>query len=273
MRHTRRSCPVARPRRMLALLLGGLILTGCDAPQSAESQDMLAFYAAGEYRAAQRAAEAELPGASEPVRSNARYIAGMSAYQLARDDIAIRHLDLLTRHEDDALSGAALATLGLIYESRYQDTKAIDCMKRAADRLTSEDKAQAYYHLGMLHQNIGQWARARNYFSLANSNSTDAALQSAVEQDRHATAFTLQMGAYANRELAMRRAEGLAGTARAARLPRPGVVRSVGTDQRTLYLIQTGTFREHAQARAARKRLNEPDVFIARLFENRLSSN
>ena len=230
---------------------------------------MLGHYQAQRYLAAQNVAEARLDRTTGAARAEARWIAGMSAYHLGRDQQAIHHLTVLATNPNTRNLGPVLATLGLIYESRSQYVQGIDYMTQALPELTGQDKAQAYYHLGMMEQNLGHWPRADTYLSLTISHADDTVLRREARHLMSATAFTLQLGAYADRDLAIRRSRDLAAVTRAAQLPQPIIIPSDSAQQQELYLIQTGRFRERASALSARQRLDQPDAFIARLYEPR----
>lgn len=228
---------------------------------------MLEHYRVGNYRQALRAAGHEADHGFGEERRRARYVAGLSAYRLGRDNEAIRYLTPVADGGGE-LAGEAAATLGLIHFGRGDDGESRRCLERAAGLLAGEDKGRVYYHLGRLDQRRGQWASARSNFALALSHTDDPTVRKAIRQRMRTRAFALQFGAFSEREHAERRAATVREAVLGARVRPPRVVPSVAADGRRLYLVQAGRFATLDQARRARSRVRVEESIIVPALAN-----
>jgi tetratricopeptide (TPR) repeat protein len=254
-----------------ALLLAALVAgtAGCKGTQKASDDGLMDAYQAGDYSRAYREASAEASSgpSSGGQRDMARFVAGMSAYQLGRADEAMRHLGQVSDHDEASIAGPANATLGLILARRSEHERAIEHFRKAVKNLKGADTAQAYYHMGLSEQKLGRWSSARLHMQRALKVSNDAAFREKVRQRLKASAFTVQLGAFSDRENAERMARKIRSKAESANLGAPRVVPSRSNSGKRLYLVQVGRFKSEAEAKRAMRRLNRTEGIIAPLVE------
>lgn len=270
MRMTRHSALMVS--RMM-LVAATMIVAGCDTtPKTSGASagavgssggDAMAAYQSHQYQRAYTLASTQATRTSGVQRDQANFIAGMSAYQLGRENPTVTHLSPLASSANTHIAGPANATLGLVYARRAQYDRAINYFRTAVRKLHGEDLAQAYYHLGSTEQKLGRWASARSHMSLAISNSNDSTFRRAVRERMNADAFTLQFGAYSTQSNAAARARALSSELRRAGLATPSIV-TVTANGKTLYLVQSGEYGSYDAALSARRRLSRTDVIITR---------
>lgn len=265
----------SRAAAVAAAIIGAAALAGCASTPSAEEgtpsplgagaaggngaavgDDGLADYQAGRYQAAYEKAWARAAQTRGVERERAHYVAGMSAYQLDREDDAITHLGRLTRSREQAIAGRANATLGLIYARRGRHDLASGYYQRAVKDLRGEDLAQAHYHLGLSEQKLGRRPSAQTHFSLAISRSNNEEFKQVVRDRLESSGFTLQLGAFSSRENAERQARSMRPTAEEAEAGIPRVVPSTTESGERLFLVQVGRFGRYETALEARERLD-----------------
>lgn len=248
-------------RWMPALLVMTLLLLaagGCAKQQAVDLRPIQSAYANGDYRGAysQGHAISESPFQALPARQKAAYFAGLSAYRLNDLNKAQQELELASKSTDKNISADAKATLGLVYDAQGRYGLASDSLMDAAQVMTGQDKANAYFYAGKAQQKVGRWPQARTSLSMAMSNSRDPAFRNRVSDQLKITGFTIQTGAFEVEANARTAAEQLANKVAPMKLGRPRVVPSVDpASQRRLYLVQVGQFTSWPTALAARERL------------------
>lgn len=251
-----------RSRLVLCLMLL-TALVGCAGPPRTDGGPSAAdAYQRGAYEQALTRARVEAERTSGVRRDEANYLAGLSAYRLGRGAEAIDRLERATRSRDATLAAQAHATLGLIHAGRRNDGAARRHLETAVEDLRGPDRAQVHYHLGRIDQRAGRWAAARSHLSIALSLTDDADLRRVIRQQMGAEGFTLQFGAYSQREHAERRANELRPLARRLRTDYPKVIPGATESGGTLYLVQMGSFTTEALARRAAERSGDQDVYI-----------
>lgn len=239
-----------------------LLIGGCAGNGPVDRRAVVDDYQAGRYRQAYEGAQALARETSGPNRTEAQYIAGISAYRLGDDRRAMEYLPPVARSGNRELSPAATATLGLVHARQGNDALAMKYLNDAAGRLRGPDRGRVHYHLGLLEQNAGLWASARSNLSLALSYSTDPGLRRAIQQRMQTDAFALQFGAFSRVGLARKRAAQLSPRIERARLGAVRVVPSVTETGRKLFLVQSGEFATRDQAQRAKDRLHEAEAMI-----------
>ncbi len=249
-----------RPFALLALL--ALVpAAGCDEKQKVSRDGVIADYQAARYQRAYDGAEVVYGSADGVGRDEMAYIAGVSAYRLGKHDRALVRLIPVTRSADAAIAGRSAATVGLIYRDRDRHAEAQRYLRQAAQKLDGEDKARAYYELGVVQQRLGRFVQARASFDAAREATGDMALRRKLLQERNVSGFALQFGAYSKQPLAQKRSQAVQSKVRAARMSGPRIV-SATIDGRTLYLVQAGRFGTYAEALKAKSWLNVGDCLV-----------
>ena len=254
---------------LLALTLASLLLVGCATQGQSSVDSATQAYEAKDYRTTYREATRALATADGPVREEAAYLAGLSAYHLGEYAQAERYLRQAALSDDPKLAGDAYATLGLLLSDRGQFARAADAMHAAAQRLEGEDQANAYLHAAMAEQRLGRWPQARTTLILARSANREPAFRERIDQLLEVTGFTVQVGAYASRANAEKAAEQLARDAAPLKLTDPWIIKAATREGSSLYLVQLGRFHTHATALKAREALGRPGAIVVPLAENR----
>lgn len=250
------------PRRLVLLALLACVATpGCDEKQKVSRDHVIADYEAARYRQAYDGAESIYHASEGASREEMAYIAGVSAYRLGNADRALVRLIPVTRSNDAVLAGRAAATVGLIYRGRSRNVEALRYLQQAAQKLTDEDRARAYYELGVVQQRLGQFVSARASFDAARNITHDTALRQKLLRERNVDGFALQFGAYSKQPLAQKRSQAVLSKVRAARLTGPRITNAT-IDGRTLYLVQAGRFATYAEAVKAKRWLSVGDCLI-----------
>lgn len=256
--------PSHRTLLTAAALILATQLLGCQStPKTQSGSDAMSYYRMGNYQQAYKTAVAQAGSTHGSTADQAHFIAGMSAYKLGNESEAINHLTLATNSHDDALSGPANATLGLVFANRREYPSAIMHFQRAVRQLHGQDRANAYFQLGSAEQKLGRWASARTDMSMAISNSSDADFRKAVSQRMDAHAYTLQFGAFSRKPNAADKARQVASQTQAAGLGNPIIV-SAEAGGNTLFLVQAGSYSTYDEALAARRRIPRTDVIVTR---------
>lgn len=252
----------------MTVLLAAVV--GCQAPQTSQSSGLASsreLYAAGQYpQALQRSrAIADLPTSPQRDREHAAYIAGLSAYRLRDLDTAQQYLQVAVLSDNPSLSGDARATLGLVFSERGSYGLAADNLLAAAQRMTGQNKANAYFYAGVAQQKHGRWPQARTTLSLAKSSSSDAAFRQRVDEQLKITGYTLQLGAFSVESNANTAAQRVAAKAAELRLGAPRVVPASDPSGRRLYLSQVGQFSSWPTALMARDNLGTTSAIVVPL--------
>lgn len=251
----------------MMLLIGLAGLAGCKGTPKASDGKLMNAYRAGDYGRAYREASSEAEEASGTQRETARFVAGMSAYQLGRRDEALQHLRPLSDHDEASIAGPANATLGLILAQRSDHEQAIEHYRKAVADLEGPDAAQAYYRMGVSEQKLGRWSSARLHMQRALKATDDAGFRKRVRRRLEASAFTLQLGAFSDRSNAERLAQDIRSKAEGANLGAPRIVPSRSDGGKRLYLVQVGRFKSEAAAKKGMARLDRADGIVAPLVE------
>lgn len=240
-----------------------LTIAGCGSSSRPTADQAIADYNAGRYPQAYDSAQRISRASYGEQREQMSYIAGISAYRMGDYDGAIDHLKFLVNSENTELAGRAQATLSLAYMAKRNNALALEHLNAAARKLSGNDRAQAYFQMGVIQQRLGQWSAARSSLILAQSNTADPALRRAIAKQLNRDGFTLQFGAYSSQAQANAFSRSIAPMIRAAYLVGPIVKAGAAPDGSTLYLVQAGRFNTQAKAEAARRRIGISDCFVA----------
>ncbi len=213
------------------------------------------------YSTAARAANAT--GGAE--RDLANYLAGVSAYRLGNMSAAERYLRVAALSKDESLAADASSTLGLIYSQQLQYAAAANAFMRGASLQHGEDRAQGYFYAGVAQQKLGQWPQARTSLLLARKATADKSLIQRIDEQLAVTGYTIQIGAFANRDNADKLASEYAGKVAAAELGSVYVTPGATASGRTLNMVQVGRFATFGAASQAKSKLGLRDAVIVSL--------
>ncbi len=234
-------------------LIGAAALCGCESGRTSRAASL---YDRGDYPAALREAETAHAGANGVRRDRAALIAGMSAHRLKRYSEAERWLRQAAGSTDAEVAGRASATLGLVNVERDNFSAAALDFSAAGRRLKGNEAARAHYFAGEASMLQGRPDAARRSYTEARSLTTDPVLRTRIESRLAAPrAYTLQIGAFADRANAQKAMSSVGAKARSAGLPAPtlSVNSQIGT--RPLYVVQLGRFNTREEAMTAKASL------------------
>ncbi len=248
---------------MLTLLLA-LALGGCAGNRSRGSLDEVTeAYRSGRYAEAGAKAEAYAKDAKGLDRDRAALIAGQSAYAMNNRTSAEKWLRPLTSHAEPEIGGNANATLGLLAFNERRYSQASVMLGSASSRLSGDDGARAALYAGDSYEQLGQPALARASFQRGLTTVQDATLKKSLQDRLVQGPYTIQVGAFQNRQRAEQSKTQYAGATKKAGLPPPRVVPTSAGPGSQLYAVQIGTFPTRPAAELARARSGLPGAVLS----------
>lgn len=256
---------MSRFRRLLLLLMPLLLATlaGCQKPlRPGLLNDASVYYDRAQYEDAYAAASAVARRGEPGERDAAALIAGLAARQQGDADAAEQHLLDASDSDDGAIAGDALASLGLLYAQQQRYERSAAALGRAAEFLQGQPRANAWFYAAIAQQKLGRWAQARTNLVLARAASEDPAFIGQVNDQLDVVGWTLQLGAFRDRDNAQEMAQEIADRAREARLGTPRIMEAPDRDGATLAVVQLGQFTTFQSASSARDRLGENAAII-----------
>ena len=256
--------------RALMLLLVGL--AGCQQIQEMQAPlpqlyEADAALQQGQAEQAFRMARRIADERKAPDRAQAARVAGLAAMQLERFDDAEEYLRQAAVLGDDETAGYAWADLGLLYarQERYDDSA--NALLEAAQRLPGEEKAKAYFFAGVAQQKLDRLPQARTSFRQAQAATQDPQLRQQIQEQLGVTGYTIQTGAYEDRDNDRRAAEELAQQAQSLHLGSPRLVTATTPQGRPVTLVQVGQFTTYGSAQDARNQLSAGRAIIVPLAD------
>lgn len=259
--------PVRLGFGLMMLALVGLVAGGCATREDTRLQQATAEYEQGSYEAAYRTA-LPLSQTSGPQREAGAYVGGLAAWKQGRRHDAVRLLTIATRSRDAALVADAHAAVGMVYAELGQYDSSARHLLQAAPALQGQHQANAYYYAAIAQQKLGRHPQARTNFTLARNASRDAGFRRQVDEQLSVTGYTLQVGAFRQRDNAMNAAGQLAQQAGQLRLGAPRIVDSRDGQGNPLHLVQLGQFTTYQSALDARQRLGQQQAIVVFLRGN-----
>jgi len=250
------------PRATFITLCVTFAIVGCEAAGPERMGEVYDHHDAGAYTSCCNLASNIADSTTGVAGDEAAYMAGSCCAKVDRPADAERHLLRATRSSDARLAGQAMAELGLLYLRAGQDGRAADMLEASAERLTGQDRANAYFYAGVARQQLSQHDQARVNFALARGGSNDRSFNTRVDTHMRRGGFTLQVGAFKDVANARRAATDIAGRAAALKIGPPVLTRS--SDGR-LTRVQVGRFSTLSQAQAAKQRLGQKDAVVVRV--------
>ncbi len=254
---------MSQTRRLGAAFLLLLSFTGCEStPRTGTVAEARHHYDQGHFLASERAAADAMVAANDPAqREQAAYLAGLSAYQTGHFDDAERYLLVADDSADSILAARARAMRGLIELHRQRPREAADLLRQAASRLEAEEaeRARSFARLA------DERAAAPN--SLGSGPTPDlggSEVRAPAPPPAAAAAYTLQLGAFRERDRAERLARDASSMARRHGLEPVRIIASTDGSGRALYLVQMGRFSTEAAATRMKQRLGSVECLVTK---------
>lgn len=254
----------------MAACCGALLLAGCEGQQSTALKSSGEAYRAGDYASSYREARrvADLPTEPKATRESAAYMAGLAAYRNKDSMAAQQYLQMAAASSDRRLAADAKASLGLVYADRGLYRMAAESLQDAANLMSGQDKANAYFYAGVAQQKDGRWPQARTTLSLAMSNSRDPVFRQRVADQLRVTGYTLQTGAFDVESNAQNAARALVPKAAALKISSPRVMPALDpVTNRRRFLVWVGQFSSWPTALMARENLGTTNAVVTPLTE------
>lgn len=240
----------------------GLMAAGCGAQSDQRLKEAYDAYDRHDYATALNKAEQSLQAATGPTADEAAYLAGRSAQELEQTAKAQQYFNRASRSSNPQLAGDSFASLGLILAQQERFDQAASVFLQAAQKLSGQDRAEAYFHAAAAQQKIGQWSQARANLALARKSSTDQSFLANVAQQLRTNGYTLQVGAFADAGNAQRAIQAFLRDRRVLQIGGPRLVDAADAQGRSLTLVQIGRFSTYAAARSARTKAGLDSAII-----------
>lgn len=266
--------------KLTLALLAVIVLAGCqnsalkgtyfedtyvDMAPTATIEEVTVLYNQGDYQGAYDIGRPIAWDRFRDDRYEAAYLAGLSAQALGQLHNADKMLNKAKASPDPSLATDAADALGLVYSQQERYAEAQRELLWAAERLTGERKARAYFYAGIAQQKLGQWSQARTTLVLARGLTRDAGFRTQIDQQVNVTGWTLQLGAFTDRGSARDLAESIAAKARDMKLGLPRLVNGTTADGQTVTFVHVGQFTSYQSATRYRDALGTPGVLIRAL--------
>ncbi len=248
---------------VICALAWGMILGGCAGTSSGSAGGYLESFQSGRYEAALREAQGVHARSTGVERARAALIAGQSLHALGRDTESTRWLQPLASHQDDAIAGTALATLGLIAASQARHGSAAAQLSAAARRLSGDDAARAAMYAGDSYRAVNDARRAAECYELAAAKAASPALKREIAERTAGRTYSIQLGAFVQRAAADRTASGARAVAARAGLATPRIEPTTDASGRTLFAVRIGEFASRPVAEQALARSGLRGTVIA----------
>lgn len=271
---------------VIAVLSGCFSGLGCESsPSNGTLQRANKEYQSGNFADAESTAAKAMSNSEGDAKHQAAYVAGMSAYQQGKLREAEGSLLVAAESTVPDTAGRAKAMLGMIRMKQERASEAAMHFSAAASLLKGEDATNAAALAAAAYQKAGNESAARTWSARAagrsapsSGSSSSTAWSSHVTRDPGASSrpnasappmaaplgkgYTLQVGAFKDRQHAQRAAADAQGVSQDNGL---GGVRIVASDDsfgQTLHLVQVGSFETRAAASAARQRIGRLQYIV-----------
>ena len=249
---------------VLLCVLTAVPLAGCKStPRARSLNSALADYEAKRYRLAENQAAAIAGRTRGLIRDKAAYLAGLSAYQLGDLYEAQRQLATAMMSTDRSTAGNAKAVLGLVRVKQHRPHDAAVLLAEASGALTGENSRQAAYQAALAHQQAGDRTSAGAWLRIGDAQQTTGQRALAISPRAGAGRFSLQAGAFRQRQHADNAARSVANVAQQHQLGGVRVIESLDDRGRILYFVQFGRFESRSAASSARRLIGRLDVIVA----------
>ncbi len=220
------------------------------------------------YQSAFDQAKAVSRSSGSPIREQAAWIAGLSAYQMQNLDEAELQFMAAARSQDPRLVTDTKIMMGDIRVLQKRWSDAARCYRDAAQSLSGEERARvlSYAEVSDSYARGSSGATAAApppSGSSASRPPAGASTAGASRPDDGPSSFSLQAGAFQNERNARRRATEIASSTRSAGLGEPRVVRTRDPGGREYWAVQVGTFSSRQSAESARTKVPSLELIVA----------
>lgn len=237
----------------IILALFCCLLHAC-APKQANSLDSaIRDYDASRYQQAYDSARLTRLRASGLEREEAAYVAGLSAMKMDRPVTARELLQEASASSNRQLAGTSGVTLGTLLLEDGEPFAAARAFDKASERLTGSDALKARRAAASAYKSAG-----RNDIAEARLSGTPAPSPAGMGS------FTIQGGAFHDRDRATARAKELSTAARRTSLGTARVI-PARVKGKSGFLVQIGSYDTRSDAESVRRMLGIPGTFIARV--------
>lgn len=236
---------------LLLLLSAAAAAAGCQTAPKAGLSQAIADYEAQRFAAAHQGAVDSMRSATGIEREQAAYVAGLSAFQLGRMDEAELRLQAAVNSSDKRTAANAKVMLGQIRLSQGRHAEAATMFETAAPNLDGEDARQATRFATRSHQLAGNTAAASRLQASSGSGGGTG------------SGFTLQVGAFQERQRADSAASAAGDLSRREGLGQVSVVPRIDSRGRLLYVVQLGHFMTRMAAEQARERIGKREYIVS----------
>lgn len=218
-------------------------------------------YREGRYTQAFDAAKALARASSSPLREQAAWVAGLSAYQTNKFDDAELQFMASSRSQDQRLATDSKIMIGDVYVKQNRWSDAAQNYRDAAKTLSGEERSRVLGYADMASSNAAGRAGGQAGVTASSTpgSGTGTAKPSAGGSSPSPVAtrsvFALQAGAFQSEANARKRASELAGQSRQAGFGDPRVVRTRDPGGRDFWTVQLGQFDSRQSADAAKSKI------------------
>lgn len=235
---------------------------------SPELEKAVEEYRGALYQASFDRARAISRSSNPPLREQAAWVAGLSAYQMKNLDEAELQFMAAARSQDARLVTDTKIMIGdiRVLQNRWSD--AARCYRDAAAALSGEERSRLLGHAASCDSHAsGRLAASGSQGSASPSSPSTASAASdastGTAKPPEPTTFALQAGAFQNEKNARRLASNIASSTRNAGLGEPRVVRTKDRGGREFWTVQVGTFASRQTAESARSKVPSLDLIVA----------
>lgn len=242
---------VSCPPIILALFC--CLLHSCAPKQSNSLDSAIRDYDATRYQKAYDSARLTRLRASGLEREEAAYVAGLSALKMDRPVTARELLQEASASSNRQLAGTSAVTLGTLLLEDGEPLAAARAFDKASERLTGSDALKARRAAAAAYETAG-----RDDIAAARLSGTPAPSPAGMGS------FTIQAGAFHDRDRATARAKELSNAARRTSLGTARVI-PARVKGKSGFLVQIGSYDTRSDAESVRRMLGIPGTFIARV--------
>lgn len=250
------------------LALSAAALGACESQSYSDRMERAGTaYNSGDYETAYRDGSVVARNAGGDLGEAGAFVAGTAAYKKGDMHSAVIYLQQAVRSNDPAVVGNAGATLGMAYADLGWYDASANALLHAADHLSGEDQARAYFYAAIAQQRLGRWAQARTNLILARGATADEAFQEKCNQQLRVTGYTLRTGEFHSTADAEQASAQLEQRSLPLEIGKTRVT-STQREGRTVVQVQVGEFSSFDSARQARARLGEKHAVIMPIVQD-----
>ncbi|HWB20531.1 MAG TPA: SPOR domain-containing protein [Phycisphaerales bacterium] len=260
-----------RGRMMLMAMAFAALLGGCGDKTNSESlmKGAISDYNAQKYVESQRGAEMAMMHAQSPAKEEAAYLAGMSAYKRGLTSLAEEYFTTAEGSRDVQVAGKAEGMLGIIRMDQGRATEAAALFAESSAMLSGDDSRQAAARAAEAYQRSGDSMNAakwRDKAGISGTNEGMVVMGSGTASNGSASVqalFTLQAGAFAERNRAEKAADECRQVSQRFGLGEVRIVPSHDSRGKAMYLVQFGVFQTRTEAASVRSKIGKLEYIVA----------